>query len=225
MHEATESKPKGKKFKQTKELIQLASNAGWTQKEIADACRVHQSTVSSWKSGKSKAREDQLQKLLDAFGHKLRRKSFRVYWSLCENEGQKEWTFFRVEGRVIMDHTFKSLSTNEKTGKIRRAAARRRLIVHDQGGGQYLLLQLDRFYFSREDQVVEHSVQDAGWIAKVVDSVPMNKNELIDLFDTRYKNLLEESSCEAEALPYLIRQALLYAGESVDDVIDYPAKA
>ena len=123
-----------------------------------------------------------------------------------------------------MDHTFKALSKNEKTGKIRRAAARQRLVVHDQGKGHYLLLSLDRFYFSADDQVVEHSVQDAGWVAKVVNPAPMSKKELIDLIDASYIELLDKSSCEAESLPYLIRQALLYAGEHVDDVIEYPVK-
>ncbi|BFU61046.1 MULTISPECIES: hypothetical protein [Rodentibacter] len=44
--ETNTSKPKKKRFKQTKELVLLALNDGWTQKQIADKCRTQQSVVS-----------------------------------------------------------------------------------------------------------------------------------------------------------------------------------
>lgn len=44
-----ETDKKNKKvFKWTRELIQLAINDGWTQTEIAKACRTQQSIVSGW---------------------------------------------------------------------------------------------------------------------------------------------------------------------------------
>lgn len=82
-----ETKPKGKNakkkpFKQTRQLINLALNDGWTQVEIAEKCRVHQSVVSGWKKGAKEAAESTLMPLLEIYGHKLRRNSFRVYWAL-----------------------------------------------------------------------------------------------------------------------------------------------
>lgn len=42
---------KKKPFKLTRQLIRLALNDGWTQREIAEKCRVQQSIVSAWSKG------------------------------------------------------------------------------------------------------------------------------------------------------------------------------
>lgn len=223
MNEQSGNQLKSKKFKQTKELVRLARNSGWKQIDIANACRVHQSQVSDWSKGKSVAREDQLGKLLDEFGHKLRRKTFKVYWNFEQTSNDNEWKFFRIEGRIIMDHTFYDLRCSGKTGKMVKNIPRRRLIVHDQGNGNYLLLLQSRLGIKGSDDLVECSVPDAKWITEIVTPEPMKKNQLIDFIDTERDRLLCDFRSDAATLPYLVRRALLYAGESVDDVIDFSA--
>ncbi len=85
---------KNKKFRLTRQLVNLALNDEWTQTDIAKACRVHQSIVSGWKNGASNATESQLMPLLEIYGHKLRRNSFRVYWALdpeTSNQLSTKW--------------------------------------------------------------------------------------------------------------------------------------
>lgn len=45
MTEAASPKKNKRKFKQTKQLVRLTINDGWSQVEIADACRVQQSIL------------------------------------------------------------------------------------------------------------------------------------------------------------------------------------
>ena len=74
------SKNKSKKeFKQTKELMKIALNNGWTQTKIAEKCRTQQSIVSAWSKGTKKATEAQVKPLLEEFGYLLRRNTFKVY--------------------------------------------------------------------------------------------------------------------------------------------------
>jgi len=216
-----------KKFKKTRELVRLALNDGWTQKDIADTCRCgSQSLVSDWYKGKRLAKVEVIKPLLDMYGHKLRRKSFRVYWDWAEDPGVDDSIkYFRVEGRVIMDHKFHNQRLNEKTGKIIRTYPLRRIIVHDQGLDQYLLLVQRRLKFRDRDELVESSSQDAGWVTEVVEPGQMDQVALIKFIDAEHISLLDTLPSDAITLPFLIRQALLYAGKSVDKVIDYPANS
>ena len=215
---------KGKKFKQTRDLVRIALNNGWTQEGIAKRCRAQQSSVSKWKSGDRLAREDILKPLIDEFGHKLRRKSFKVYWNIDRASDDFKPIFYRVEGRIIMDHTFHDLRCNEKTGKIVKKLPGQRLIIHDRGNGSYYLLLLDRLGHKDTEELVECSVPDAKWITQIIKSESMNKEQLIEFIDTKCEELLMDGfRSDARTLPFLIRQALLYAGESLDDVIDFSA--
>lgn len=67
--DATNHKKKKRKFKQTKQLVRMAINDGWTQTDIAKTCRTHQSIVSSWYKGSEDGTESQLKPLLDEYGH------------------------------------------------------------------------------------------------------------------------------------------------------------
>lgn len=221
MSKENEIKLKKKKYKQTKELVRLALNNGWTQTDIAKKCRTNQSVVSGWKAGSSKATEDQLRPLIDEFGHKMRRKTFKVYWNLS-NDG--EHVYFRVEGRVIMDHDFSNHRRDPKSGKSIRKHPERRLIVHDQGDDQYLLLRQSRLLLTETAQMVDSSVPAAGWVTDVIDDAPKSKHELLEYIDVQCDVLLKELPADAVTLPFLIRRALLFAGKSVSEVIDYPAK-
>lgn len=102
--EAINNKKKKRKFKQTKQLVRLAINDGWNQTEIAKACRTHQSIVSNWYKGIDQGTEQQLKPLLEQYGHKLRRNSFKVYWNIDSETKTK--VFHRVEGKVILNQAF-----------------------------------------------------------------------------------------------------------------------
>ncbi|BCK02403.1 hypothetical protein VCSRO113_1570 [Vibrio cholerae] len=69
---------KKKPFKWTRELNRLALNDGWTQQEIAEKCRTQQSIVSAWNKGSKQGTEQQLLPLLNIYGNKIRRNSFKV---------------------------------------------------------------------------------------------------------------------------------------------------
>ncbi len=77
------------KVKQTKKLVKLALDAGWTEAEIARKCRVTAEKVSTWKNGKARGRRHELKPLLDAFGWRLRRGKMRVYLVVDPDAGPK----------------------------------------------------------------------------------------------------------------------------------------
>ena len=74
----TES-PRSPRYKHTRELVRIALQEDMTQAEIARLCRTTQSVVSDWATGKKKAPENVIKPLLDRYGHRLRRASFRLY--------------------------------------------------------------------------------------------------------------------------------------------------
>lgn len=106
---------KKKGFKLTRQLVRMALNDGWTQHDIAKTCRTYQSIVSSWSKGGTLATEQQIRPLLEIYGHKLRRNSFRVYWNIDPDTQEKK--FYRVEGKVIFAEAFYD-ARRERSGKL-----------------------------------------------------------------------------------------------------------
>ncbi|MES2644333.1 MAG: hypothetical protein V4850_32910 [Myxococcota bacterium] len=86
------------KFKHTRELVRLALDDGMTQDEIRLLCRVQQSVVSGWATGKSKARESVLEPLLKRYAHRLNRTTSRFY--LVQEEPTPPWEE-TAEARLI----------------------------------------------------------------------------------------------------------------------------
>lgn len=82
------SKPRTPKFKHTREVVRFALEE-MTQDEIARLCRVPQSTVSAWASGKARAREQVLKPLVARYGHRLNRTTSRLY--LVQGEPTPPW--------------------------------------------------------------------------------------------------------------------------------------
>ncbi len=74
-----QAKEKNRSFRQTKKLIRIALEDGWTQTEIAKKARVQQSVVSGWANGKNKAQYQQIEFLLEQYGHRLRKLSSSIY--------------------------------------------------------------------------------------------------------------------------------------------------
>lgn len=217
-----ETKPKGqnakkKPFKQTRQLINLALNDGWTQIEIAEKCRVHQSVVSGWKKGAKEAAESTLMPLLEIYGHKLRRNSFRVYWAL-DPETSKP-TFHKVEGNVILSQSFSD--PRRQNYKLIKKIPVYKLVIHDQGRCKFRVILQNRLTFRDSNEELECSQEDAIWGSIVSDQ--MDTAELIDFVDSYCKEQLKKYPSDAHTLPYLIRKALLNHGYHLDDIVEYPA--
>ena len=148
-----------KKYRYTKQLINMALRDGWTQKEIADACRTQQSVVSSWKNGSALAKESQLQKLMELYGPKLRRRTFKVYhYLLDESTGGCRIQMIKVEGEVMLSFPYRNKEFCVKchalasdgtyscrcASKIRKIFPTRRLLVHSMGKGEFCLVNQHR---------------------------------------------------------------------------------
>jgi transcriptional regulator with XRE-family HTH domain len=145
-----------KKYRYTKQLVNMALRDGWTQREIADACRTQQSVVSNWKNGSVLAKESQLKKLLEVYGSKLRRRTFKIYQSIDSNKDNIHVIhMIKVEGEVILSfpfrnreffskcHSIKNPLTAFNCGcspRITKIIPTRRLVLHDMGKGEFCLL-------------------------------------------------------------------------------------
>ena len=208
---------KNKKFRLTRQLVNLALNDEWTQTDIAKACRVHQSIVSGWKNGASNATESQLMPLLEIYGHKLRRNSFRVYWAL-DPETSKP-TFHKVEGKVILSQSFSD--PRRQNYKLIKKIPVYKLVIHDQGKDKFRAIQQNRLTFQGSNEELECSQEDAIWNSIVGDQ--MDAAELIDFVDAYCKQQLNRYPSDANTLPYLIRKALLNHGYHLEGVVEYPA--
>ncbi|HFB3674153.1 TPA: hypothetical protein WNR78_001983, partial [Neisseria gonorrhoeae] len=129
--ETQSEKTKKKPFKQTRELVRLALNNGWTQTEIAKTCRTQQSVVSAWSKGEKLGTEQQLKPLLDLFGYKLRRNTFKLYWR--KNAETSKIEFIKVEGKIIF-----SLLIGKNNGYNKFVPAYK-FIIHYQGNEQFYM--------------------------------------------------------------------------------------
>ncbi len=119
----TDEKPSRQKFKWTKELVHIALNDGMTQEEIARVCRTQQSVVSSWKSGKNKATEQQLAELLRRYGARLNRTTARIYLVHEEEEPVGTWQESEIGRRLLELQERRKVLTAELV-EYRKAIAR-----------------------------------------------------------------------------------------------------
>ncbi len=209
---------KKRPYKWTRELVRLALNDGWTQAEIAKTCRTQQSIVSSWSRGKKRGTEKQLKPLLDIYGSKLRRNTFRVYWSLNPDNYDKQ--FFRVEGKVILSQAFFDPRRDQR-GKLVKKIPINKLVIHHQGEGKFRIVIQGRLRFRETSQELECSVEDAIWNSEI--SEQMDTKGLLEFVDKYAETKLSDFPGDANTLPFLLRQALLNHGIPVDGVVEYPA--
>ncbi|EGQ8311868.1 helix-turn-helix transcriptional regulator [Vibrio parahaemolyticus] len=209
---------KKKPFKWTREIVRLALNDGWTQQEIAEKCRTQQSVVSAWKKGTKQGTEQQLLPLLNIYGNKIRRNSFKVYWSLDTETMEK--TFFRVEGKVILSQAFYDPRRDQR-GKLVKKIPELKLVIHYQGAEQFRVVSQGRLKFRHSSEELEHSVEDAVWTSQVL--APFTSKQLIEFVDNYASERLSKYPSDANTLPFLIRQSLLNHGFSVEDIVEFPA--
>ena len=207
---------KKKPFKLTRQLIRIAINNGWTQSEIAEKCRTQQSIVSAWSRGVKYATEAQLMPLLDLFGHKLRRNTFRVYWALDATTQVK--SFFRVEGKVVFTEVlFQLQEFSEREGQKRPVM---KLTVHHQGSDSFRAVVQSRVELDSSSRLSANGAEDAAWSSLVLDQ--KNVVEIIDWLDEFAHNFSGQYPC-LKTLPFLFRKALLNHGFPVGGVVEYPA--
>lgn len=209
---------KSRPFKQTRALIRLALRDGWTQNQIAKACRTQQSTVSAWAKGEKLAKEHQLRQLLEQYGHQLRRQSFRVYWTQKEDTNEKQ--FFRVEGTVVFQHQFLDMRRDGTTGQLKKKFPGHRLVIHHQGQGQFRAILQTRWRFTDGDVFESHN-DEALWSSQIMQA--MDGPRLIAFVDKFAGEIISTYTTDGHTLPYLIRQALLQHGFQVEGIEDYPA--
>lgn len=217
MDDEAKKKQPNKPFKQTKQLIKLAQNDGWTQADIAQACRVSQPVISAWKKGSTLAKEHQLITLLEQYGHILRRKTFKVYW-VVDKDTQVS-SYVKIEGKVVFSYILREM-TSPGFGNSKPSSPAVKMIVHYQGADNFRLIIQSR---SRNDRNQDLACLDeeAKWISNIKDQYILS--DLISVIDQISKEEIFEPLSDAKALPFLIRKALLNHGFTVEDVVDYPA--
>lgn len=206
-----------KPFKLTRQLVRLALNDGWTQKDIAAKCRAHQSIVSAWAKGTKFATEQQLIPLLEIYGHKLRRNTFRVYWAL--DSVTQEKTFFRVEGKIVFNEVW--IELNESSAKVTKKIPVLKLIVHHQGADSFRVVLQNRIETKPPIKLIASNAEEAIWSAEVSDQ--RSSAQLIHWVDDFALGMSKEHPHAGLTLPFLLRQALMNHGFPVEDVVDYPA--
>ena len=225
-----------RKFRYTKQLINMALRDGWTQKQIAEACRTQQSVVSNWKSGSAQAKESQLTKLLEVFGPKLRRRSFRVYHSLVlDDQNQNRIHLIKVEGETILSFPYRNKEFCIKCHKLmsqpaltscgcspraRKILPTRRLIVHSMGKGDFCVVQQFRqIKDEHQMQFPETNIYASNVVGR------FSSQELLANFDSHDKEIDEDEMSHVERLmlQMLTRKALLEHGYPVDGIEEHLA--
>ena len=122
---------KSDRFPSTKELVRIALNDGMTQLQIAQLCRTQQGQVSKWKSGIALATRQQLKPLLERYGEKLRRTSFKLYQT--RHQPSQPSQFARVEGKLILREKFRGTGDQKSPTALR-------ISVHDQNKAGFVLI-------------------------------------------------------------------------------------
>jgi transcriptional regulator with XRE-family HTH domain len=215
--EAKNTKKNKRKFKQTKQLVRLTLNDGWSQVEIADTCRVQQSIVSAWSKGTKQGTEQQLKPLLEQYGNKLRRNSFRVYWCIDSETNKK--TFHKVEGKVVLSQKFNDA---RRSGyRLIKKIPKLKLVIHHQGNNKFRLIFQSRLTFQHSNEEIESMVEDAIWGSTI--SKQYELAELLNVVDNYAEKSLAKYPSDASTLPFITRQALLNNGFDIDGVVEYPA--
>lgn len=219
-----------KKYRYTKQLVNMASRDGWTQKQIADACRVQQSVVSTWKSGVKQARENQLKALLDVYGPRLFRKSFKVYHNFILGEHENlSICMIKIEGEVMLTFPYRNkifcmkcfseLTSCSCSIKIKKMLPTRKIIVHAMGKGEFCLLKQSRIL---KDQYQMKYPDTNIFTATVIGR--FTSQELLNRFGNLDKNHNpEEKIDEVEHLmaQMLLRKSLLEHGYPLEGVEEH----
>ena len=223
-----------KKYRYTKQLINMALRDGWTQKDIADACRTQQSVVSSWKNGSALAKESQLQKLMEIYGPKLRRRTFKVYHDLMQDsQGGYRIQMIKIEGEVMLSFPYRNKEFCAKChalasdgtyscrcgSKIRKVFPTRRLLVHSMGRGEFCLVNQHRLI---KDEYQMQFPETNIFVSRVVGRY--EAKELLGCIDGMHNqdsDADEMNQTENLMLQMLARKALLEHGYPIEGIEEH----
>lgn len=208
-----------KKFRLTRSLIKLALNDGWTQKKIASTCRTQQSIVSAWACGEKLATEVQVLPLLKIYGNKIRRLSFKVYYSY--NDESKEHIYSKVEGTIIFSYTITKES--QESRKVVNVSVLK-LMIHDQGNGKFCTVFQQRPEINNnrgQTQYLECSHEAGIWFSEIFNK--QDTSDVIKKFEDLSEKLQSKYNHESLTLPFLVRKALIENGHSIDNIVEYSA--
>lgn len=231
-----------KKYRYTKQLINMALRDGWTQTSIAEACRTQQSIVSKWKSGAAQAKEIQLTKLLEIYGPKLRRQSFKIYHSLSVSEDNKIVVkMIKVEGNVLLsfpysnsefcskclkiisnDHVYRNICCH-CSNKIIKQLPKRKIIFHIMGRSEFCIVHQQRILKTEAlMKFPETSIFTSNFVGQ------WNIANLLEFIDKECSQ--EDNSKEFELdiaeklmLQMLVRKSLLENGYPVEGIEEHMA--
>ena len=95
-----------KYYKNTKHLIKLAIENGYTNQDIAKNAGISRtsiSLVSRWRNGKALATERQMNFFIKEFEHLLKRKMEHLFYA--ETETPNEFIYYKVQGEILLTHT------------------------------------------------------------------------------------------------------------------------
>ncbi len=214
----------------------MALRDGWTQKDIADACRTQQSVVSGWKNGSVLAKESQLQRLLEVYGPKLRRRTFKIYHDLQkDSQGIYNIQMIKVEGEVLLSFPYRNKKFCAKcqapipenttscscSSKIIKTLPTRRLLVHSMGKGEFCLVHQYRLI---KDECQMQFPETNVYASKVVGRYDVTLllvwiDEVLTQACVSTEMMLDESIL----LRMLVRKALLEYGYPIEGVEEHNA--
>ena len=157
------------------------------------------------------------QRILEQYGHILRRKTFKVYW-VVDRDTQKS-SYVKVEGKVIFSYFLRHVEYYN-SGRNKKIKPVVKITIHDQGKGKFRAVLLLP-YVTENKEVLSCIDEDGNWVAII--EKQRSSNEVVQWIEDWSK--MHESTLppDAKALPFLIRKALLNHGFTVEDVVDYPA--
>lgn len=227
-----------KKYRYTKQLINMALRDGWTQTSIAEACRTQQSIVSKWKSGATQAKENQLTKLLEIYGPKLRRQSFKIYHDLIIDAQDKLIVqMIKVEGNVLLTFPYSNsefcskclniISDENKyhnircrcSSSVKKQMPKKKLIFHIMGKGEFCVVHQERLLkTAAQMKFPETNIFRSNVIGQ------WNVEDLLKFVDDRFiqdTTSKEPDRAEHLMLQMLIRKALLENGYPVEGVEEH----
>lgn len=219
---------KDKKYPYTKQLLKIAIEQGYINKEIAVKAGLKETSiaqVSAWRNGKTLASERQMRFFINEFGHLLKRKMEHLFYRAeMTPDGQIKPDYYLLNGEMILKHTIKRMENKKNIPLLR-------LFVLKNNNLFYVVFQkriktnLNTSY--RQEYIVHSSNEEANWtcydIQKTTDYLELIK--IIDLYSaslTNGNNPIESKNFinDALTLPFIIRQALLKQGYKAEDIVD-----
>ena len=123
-----------------------------------------------------------------------------------------------MEGTILLSHL---ISKKPDSYYRIKPTPWMKIVVHDQGNGEFRFITQRRFEAQTLSATVECADEQAIWVSTIGEKITYK--ELLELVDSISSKLKKEKVHESITLPFLIRKSLLNAGYPVEDVVDLPS--